>query len=301
MTMFFRTWFLVLFLSLCSTQSFLACADDDTGSILGADEEYAEVHIPLAWSSTLPAVRIFHLNDPMLRQHNLYYFDTKDLLLSGQGMLLRARIQVDPSYPDSPRAIATITVKVRPSPEAGLRYYFKAANLANRVIFRPAHFIAMELDDFPLQMASSFSISRNVPRAEVISTTLGQNQVANLFSLLQKELIARNLNALRMSPAALANELRILGPIATSERSIPYAEFMGGGPSRKVITVRHWFPPGGEDSARVELIVKVPRSRTNQERSSIVSALRSRGLHTDTLAGGLLSPILEDCVRHLSR
>jgi hypothetical protein len=222
-------------------------SDDDlvhlSELIKGSDSVELKLTVPEAdHRTTLAALDV----DPLEAQiRQVYFFDTPDLALNKQGVVVRAR-RVQRKGDDS-------VVKLRPVVPSEL-----AAE------FRTAPDFGVEVDAMPGGYVCSGSM-KGIPRVDVRTTIASRDKLRPLFSKTQRQFYAAH------APEGLAlDDLEVLGPIFVLKLKFAPADF-----NRKVVAEMWLYPDG---SRIFELSTKCAPGEAFQVATEARAFLTKRGV-----------------------
>jgi hypothetical protein len=209
----------------------------------GSDTVELKLTVPEAdQRTTLAALEV----DPLEAQiRQVFFFDTPDLALNRQGVVVRAR-RVQNKGDDS-------VVKLRP---------IIPADLAAEI--RTSPFFGVEVDAMPGGYVCSGSM-KGVPRADVRTTLAGEGKLRGLFTKEQRRFYAAH------APEGLAlDDLVTLGPIFVLK-----LKFAPKGFERKMVAELWLYP---DDSKILELSTKCAPGEAFQVANEARAFLTQRGV-----------------------
>ena len=223
--------------------------DEELGELLdlagGADS--VELKLTVPESDQFTTVTALGL-DPLAAQiRQVFFFDTPDLKLDGQGLVVRAR-RVQGRGDDS-------VVKLRPvAPDQVPEHLRRSPSMV------------VEVDAMPGGYVCSASLKGRMGSTDVMRAVAGDHAVRKLFSKEQHAFFAEH------APEGLAlDDLSVLGPIFVLK--LP---FVAEGLPRKVVA-EVWQYPGG--TRILELSTKCPPSEMFQVAAESRAFLARRGVN----------------------
>lgn len=182
--------------------------------------------------------------DPEIRR--VYFFDTHDLALYDEGVVLRARVTRD-SADDS-------TVKLRPVVPADIDRRWKETDG-----------FEIELDMVGDTPVCSAKLEAKQRRDEIDNVAAGESPLRTLFSEDQERLIGD------YAPIGISwHELSVLGPVDVRKWELEPAGFP------YEVTVEEWVLP--DESDLIELSIKVPPDEAVGAGRAFRALLADRGL-----------------------
>jgi hypothetical protein len=209
-----------------------------------------EIKVTVRTDQEMYAVRTFNLDDGKAQERQVYYFDTPELTLFDQGLILRARL-IKNDDDDS-------TIKIRP---------VEPARIADR--WRSVEGFKLEGDIVGSKVVRSASLTTIQKPGEVREVLEGKRQLAKLFSADQERFLT-DFGPTRPDFATL----KVLGPVQVlrwkfERDDLPYE-----------LTAEEWRLPDVTDL--LELSIKVAPEKEEQAMETFHSFLH--GLKLD-LAG----------------
>ena len=222
-------------------------SDEDTAKVMALIKDSDSVELKLTipeteHSSTVAALRIDPL-DAQIRQ--VFFFDTPDLTLYEQGVVVRAR-RVQKKGDDS-------VVKLRP---------VVPSQLPSGVRRLPE--FGVEVDAMPGGYVCSGSL-KGIPKADVRETIMGGGRTRKLFSKEQRAFYAEH------APEGLAlDDLSMLGPIFVLKLKFAPEDF-----DRRLV-VELWLYPDG--SRILELSTKCAPAEAFQAAAEARAFLTEQGV-----------------------
>ena len=180
------------------------------------------------------------------QRRRVYFFDTRELALFDDGVILRARVTRD--------AADDSTVKLRP---------VVPADIDRR--WRRTDGFEIELDMVGDTPVCSAKLEAEQNRDEIDEVAVGQRPLRALFSEDQERLIGD------FAPIAISwHELSVLGPVDVRKWELEPARFP------HEVTVEEWVLP--DESDLIELSIKVPPDQAMDAGKAFRGLLASRGL-----------------------
>jgi len=225
-------------------------SDEDVTRVLALIRDSDSVELKLTipeteHSSTVAALRIDPL-DAQVRQ--VFFFDTPDLALYEQGVVVRAR-RVQKKGDDS-------VVKLRP---------VVPAQLPSGVRRLPE--FGVEVDAMPGGFVCSGSL-KGKPKADVRATVMGGERTQKLFSKEQRAFYGEH------APEGLAlDDLSVLGPIFVLKLKFAPTDF-----DRRLVAEMWLYPDG---SRILELSTKCPPAEAFQAAAETRAFLAGQGVDLD--------------------
>ena len=225
-------------------------SDEDVTRVLALIRDSDSVELKLTipeteHSSTVAALRIDPL-DAQVRQ--VFFFDTPDLALYEQGVVVRAR-RVQKKGDDS-------VVKLRP---------VVPAQLPSGVRRLPE--FGVEVDAMPGGFVCSGSL-KGKPKADVRATVMGGERTQKLFSKEQRAFYGEH------APEGLAlDDLSVLGPIFVLKLKLAPTDF-----DRRLVAEMWLYPDG---SRILELSTKCPPAEAFQAAAETRAFLAGQGVDLD--------------------
>ena len=222
-------------------------SDEDTAKVMALIKDSDSVELKLTipeteHSSTVAALKIDPL-DAQIRQ--VFFFDTPDLTLYEQGVVVRAR-RVQKKGDDS-------VVKLRP---------VVPSQLPSGVRRLPE--FGVEVDAMPGGYVCSGSL-KGIPKPDVRETIMGGGRTQKLFSKEQRAFYAEH------APEGLAlDDLSVLGPIFVLKLKFAPEDF-----DRRLV-VEMWLYPDG--SRILELSTKCPPAEAFQAAAETRAFLTGQGV-----------------------
>jgi hypothetical protein len=210
------------------------------------DVDSIELKLTVPEPAQLTTARALGLDPLQAQMRQVFFFDTPDLALDAEGLVVRAR-RSQKKGDDS-------VVKLRPVVPAEL-----PKNLRRSPSF------GVELDASPEGFVCSGSLKGTPSQGDVRKAALGERAVRKLFSKEQQELYAKH------APDGIAlDDLSILGPLLVLKlKNSPE------GYDRQLVT-ELWFYPDG--SRILELSTKCEPSETFDVAAGARAYLSSRGI-----------------------
>jgi hypothetical protein len=222
-------------------------SDEDLGRLLELTKQADSVELKLTVPDTRRRATVASLGmdvlDAQIRQ--VYFFDTPDLSLDRQGVVVRAR-RVQGRGDDT-------VVKLRP-------YVPGSASGVDR-----AEDLQVEVDAMPTGYVCSASMKGSLGPTDVKEVVAGSRKISKLFSLKQRKLFQAN-----APDGADLDALSILGPITVLKLKMSHAEF--GRP----LVAELWLYPDG--SRILELSAKCAPAVGFQVAAEMRAFLTSRGV-----------------------
>jgi adenylate cyclase class IV len=224
-------------------------ATGTTLELATAGTRAVEIKVTIRTDQQLHAVRLFELERGDGEAREVYFFDTPQLDLFRQGVILRARL-VKGGKDDS-------TVKIRPVDPAKIVDDWK-----KRSGFK------LEADAVGEKVVRSASLSAEQKAGEIRDVATGKRDLRKLFSLDQESFLAA------YAPMKIDfSKLKPLGPVQVlrwsfDQDDVPYD-----------LTAEEWRLPDGKDL--LEVSIKVEREEAAGAREIFETFLRGLGLDTE--------------------
>jgi hypothetical protein len=225
-------------------------SDDQLSQILALmkDADSTELKVTVPHSERQSVMKALDM-DPLDAQiREVYFFDTPDLALDRQGVVVRAR-RVQVAGDDT-------VVKLRP---------VVPAELSPKL--RELRDFGVEVDAMPGGFVCSASYKGKLPEPKVKAAANGQLPIAKLFSKGQRAFFADH------APGMSLDELSVLGPITVFKLKWRPKEL-----GRKMVAELWNYPDG---SRIVELSTKCLPSEAFQVAAETRAYLHDRGLDTN--------------------
>jgi hypothetical protein len=210
------------------------------------DADSVELKLTVPEPAQLSTAHALGLDPLQAQMRQVFFFDTPDLTLDEQGLVVRAR--------RSQKKADDTVVKLRPVVPSQLP----------RKLRRSPSF-GVEVDASPAGHVCSGSLKGSPAPGEVRKAMIGEGAIAKLFSKEQQELFAEH------APAGLGlDDLTILGPILVLKlKNSPK------GYDRRLVTELWLYPDG---SRILELSTKCEPSEAFQVAAETRAFLASRGI-----------------------
>ena len=222
-------------------------SDEDLARLLELTKQADSVELKLTVPDTSHRRTVSALGmDPLEAQiRQIYFFDTPDLALDGQGVVVRARRTQG-------RGDDTV-VKLRP-------YVPGSAAGIDRI-----EDVGVEVDASPGGYVCSASMKGRLGQTDVLEVVAGTKPISKLYSDKQRKLFQAN------APDGPAlDDLTILGPITVLKLKMSHAEF------NRPLVAELWFYPDG--SRILELSAKCAPAVGFQVAAEMRAFLSSRGV-----------------------